>query len=84
VLYLYKSETLPQFLRIDKGTETGKMATIHAYLMNQFDIMDDPLHSIIYGPSTSNKIERWWRDPHERLERYFKEQLREDVHKNQT
>ena len=42
--------------------------------MNQFDIMDDPLHSIIYGPSTSNKI-GWWHDPHERLERYFKEQL---------
>jgi mitochondrial fission protein ELM1 len=50
------------------------MATIHTYLMNQFDIMDDPLYSIIYGPSTSNKIERWWRDLHERLERYFKEQ----------
>ena len=37
--------------------------------------MDDPLHSIIYGPSTTNKIERWWRDLHERLERYFKAQL---------
>ena len=72
--YLYKSETLPRFLRIDKGTETGNMATIHTYLMNQFDIMDDPLYSIIYGPSTSNKIERWWRYLHERLERYFKEQ----------
>lgn len=35
----------------------------------------DPLHSIIYGPSTSNKIERWWRHLHERLERYFKAQL---------
>lgn len=73
--YLYRTEVLPQFLRVDKGTETGKMATIQAYLMNQFGIMDDPLHSVIYGPSTTNKIERWWRDLHERLEKYFKAQL---------
>ena len=37
--------------------------------------MDDPLHSIIYGRSTTNKIERWWRDLHERLEKYFMAQL---------
>ena len=37
--------------------------------------MDDPTDSIIYGPSTSNKIERWWRELHERLEKFFKEQL---------
>ena len=73
--YLYKSEMLPRFLRIDKGTETGKMATIHCYLIDYLGIMDDALHSIIYGPSTSNKIERWWRDLNERLERYFKVQL---------
>lgn len=73
--YLYRTEVLPRFLRIDKGTETGKMATIQTYLMSQFGVMDDPLHSVIYGPSTTNKIERWWRDLHEKLERYFKEQL---------
>ena len=48
------------------------MATIHAYLLNQHKVMDDPTDSIIYGPSTSNKIERWWRDLHERLEKFFK------------
>ena len=37
--------------------------------------MDDRTDSIIYGPSTSNKIERWWRELHERLEKFFKEQL---------
>ena len=26
-------------------------------------------------PSTSNKIERWWGELHERLEKFFKEQL---------
>ena len=41
-----------------KDTETGKMATIQTYLMSQFGVMDDPLHSVIYGPSTTNKIER--------------------------
>lgn len=51
------------------------MATIHVFLLNQHGIMDDPTDSIIYGPSTSNKIERWWRELHERLEKFFKEQL---------
>ena len=30
----------------------------------------------MYGPSTTNKIERWWRDLNERLEKYFKLQLK--------
>ena len=51
------------------------MATIHVFLLNQHGIMDDPTDSIIYGPSTSNKIERWWRELHERLEKFFKEKL---------
>jgi hypothetical protein len=37
--------------------------------------MNDPTDSVIHGPSTSNKIERWWRDLHERLEKFFKQQL---------
>ena len=73
--YLFESEMLPRNLRLDRGTETGKMATIHVYLLNQHGIMNDPTDSIIYGPSTSNKIERWWRELHERLEKFFKEQL---------
>ena len=73
--YLFESEMLPRNLRVDRGTETGKMATIHVFLLNRHGIMDDPTDSIIYGPSTSNKIERWWRELHERLEKFFKEQL---------
>eukprot|EP00794_Sanderia_malayensis_P001869 gene1869-2111_t len=61
-------------LRIDKGTETGDMATIHAFLMSELGI-EDPVASVVYGPSTSNQIERWWRELHERLELYFREQL---------
>ena len=63
-----QTKLLSTYLRIDRGTETGKMATIHAYLVNKIGIMDDATDSIIYGPSTSNKIERWWHDLHERLE----------------
>ncbi len=66
---------MPSYLRIDKGTETGKMATVHVYLVNKYEVMEHPMEAIIYGPSTSNKIERWWRDLHERLEKYFKMQL---------
>ena len=73
--YLFDTEMLPVHLRMDRGTETSKMATIHVYLLNQHGLMDDPTDSIIYGPSTSNKIERWWRDLHEGLEAFFKEQL---------
>ena len=73
--YLFETKVLSTNLRIDMGTETGKMATIHAYLLNQLKVMDDPTDSIIYDPSTSNKIERWWRDLHERLEKIFKAQL---------
>lgn len=73
--YLCQTHKMPRFMRIDRGTETGKMATTHVYLMNKMGIMEDPVDSVIYGPSTSNKIERWWRDLHERLEQYFKVQL---------
>lgn len=48
------------------------MATIHAYLLNQHKVTDNPTDLIIYGPSTSNQIEQWWRDFHERLEKFFK------------
>lgn len=73
--YLTEHRIIPRFLRLDKGTETGKMSTLHAFLVDKAEIMDDAVDSIIYGPSTSNKIERWWRDLHERFERYFKEHL---------
>lgn len=82
---------MPVFLRCDKGTETGKMASIHCYLMSdaELGIFDDPVESIAFGQGTTNKIERWWQDLHNRLEKYFKEQLRElldaneyDPHKN--
>ena len=66
---------LPDRIRIDKGTETGVMATIHCYLRDKVGDVDDATETVLYGPSTQNKIERWWRELLERLERYFKAQL---------
>ena len=73
--YLYNTQQLPTYMRIDKGNETGKMAAIHVYMHSLIGVLEDPVDTVIFGPSTSNKIERWWRELHERLETFFKEQL---------
>ena len=80
--FLHEVRTLPRFIRIDCGTETGKMATIQTNLSSKVSDLDDPVDSVIYGPSTTNKIERWWRNLYERLKKYFKEQLVELLRKN--
>ena len=56
---------------MDRGTETGIMATIHSYLRAQCGEMEDGTDCVLYGPSTQNKIERWWKDLLERMERFF-------------
>ena len=46
---------MPAMIRVDKGSVTGTMATIHAFLRrNHTDVMD-PVDTILYGPSTSNQ-----------------------------
>ena len=62
---------------MDHGTETGKLGAIHAFLHDNIGDLDDSTNSVIYGPSTTNKIEHQWRDLHERMETYFKQQLSE-------
>ncbi|XP_078487929.1 uncharacterized protein LOC144745874 [Ciona intestinalis] len=62
-------------MRLDKGTETGIMATMHAFLRKSHIDVTDASDTVIYGKSTSNQIERWWKELHERLEKYFKRQL---------
>ena len=66
---------LPKTIRIDKRTETGTMATMHCFLHDQHRDLEDSVDSVLYGPSTQNKIERWWRELHHRMEKFFKEQL---------
>ena len=41
-------------MRLDKGTETGHMATIHAFLRQGQDA--EP-NTVTYGRSTNNKVE---------------------------
>ena len=61
---------MPRYLRLDKGSETGKKSALHAFLIvvDKAEIMDDASDSIILDLSTSNKIERWWRDLHKRFD----------------
>ncbi|XP_057311375.1 uncharacterized protein LOC130649161 [Hydractinia symbiolongicarpus] len=73
--HLCKTNIIPAYIRIDKGTETGVMATMQSYLRRNCEDLDDPTESVCYGPSTSNQIERWWKELHERLEKYFKDGL---------
>lgn len=48
------TQVISKFLRLDKGTETGHMATIHAFLRQD---QDDEPDTVNYGPSTNNKVE---------------------------
>ena len=43
-------------MRLDKGTETGQMATIHAYLRNANNDIENAEDTVLYGSSTSNKV----------------------------
>lgn len=47
---------ISQHLRLDKGTETKDIATIHAFLRNKHGDTDTPEDTVHYGPSTSNKV----------------------------
>ena len=71
---------MPKVIRIDRGTETDIMATIHAGLhlrLGTFGEEEDIVDKCIrHGPSTANKIERFWKDLHERMEKYFKSHLK--------
>ena len=60
---------------IDRGTETGIMGTIQSYLREKQNDLQIPIDSVLYGPSTQNKIERWWQELLKRMEKFFKSQL---------
>ena len=46
---------MARHLRMDKGTETGVLATMHAFLRRHHGDMD-PVDTVLYGPCTSNKV----------------------------
>ena len=53
---LFLSQVISDNLRLDKGTETGHMATIHSYLRKHGDAASNGTEAVHYGPSTSNKV----------------------------
>lgn len=53
--HLFKPRMIVRRIRLDKGTETGVMATMHAFVRWQHGEMD-PLETVIYGPSTSSQV----------------------------
>ena len=46
---------MASYIRLDKGTETGTMATMHAFLRHN-DEDTDACDTVLYGPSTSNQV----------------------------
>lgn len=54
--YLYETRKMSAMLRLDKGTETGVMATMHAFLRRNHEDDMDPVDTVLYGPSTSNQV----------------------------
>ena len=57
--YLYKSKILPNYIRIDKSTETATLSTMIGYLCSlQTDVLteDEACERVMYVPSTSNQV----------------------------
>ena len=50
---------MPNYIRLDKGSETGTLAAIHCFLRRQhWDVETDEeaVNTAIYGPSISNQF----------------------------
>ena len=47
---------MPAYLQLDHGSETGTIATMHAFLCSQHGDMEDPTDAVICRPSTSNQV----------------------------
>lgn len=54
--YLYETRVMVSYLRVDKGTETGDLATMHAFLRRNHDDILNACDTVLYGPSTSNQV----------------------------
>ena len=47
---------MASYIRMDKGTETGTMATMHAFLRRNNEDITDASGTVLYGPSTCNQV----------------------------
>ena len=50
--HLMTTNLMPAIIRLDKGTETGTMATMHAFLRSNHDEDFDPVDTFIEAPQT--------------------------------
>ena len=57
--HLLETRTISRMIKLDKGAEIGVMATMHAYFRTNHSDIDDPVDTILYGPSTSNQVTRF-------------------------
>ena len=53
---LLETGILPNYIHLDKGTETTTMSTIQACLRSQQGNLEDPTDSILFSPSPSNQV----------------------------
>jgi hypothetical protein len=74
--HIFETTKIASYLRLDKGTETGTLATIHAFL-RQYSYDGDPCDTILYGPSTSNQVS-WYNDT------YYSKVIGQDFIRNQS
>eukprot|EP00794_Sanderia_malayensis_P021011 gene21011-23063_t len=76
----YQKSTFPLAIYGCIDTASHKIIFLNIWMSNSDPKLShgdmDPVDTVMYGPSTSNQIERWWKELHERLETYFKDQLR--------
>ena len=82
IQHLFETKRLTFNIRMDCGTETGKLAAIHAFLCDNRDDVDDSTDLVIYG-SCNNQQEngggicmRGWRcTSNDSYMSYFKQDL---------
>ena len=51
-----ESKAIAARIRMDKGSETGVLATMHVWLRSNHNDTDNPCDTVIYGKSTSNQV----------------------------
>ena len=57
--FLYETRVMPNYIRLDKGSETGTLATMHCFLRRQHSDVEtdeEAVKTVIHGPSTSNQV----------------------------
>ena len=54
--YHLESRTLPCYIRLDRGSETGLIATIQCYLQQKHGELDNPTDAVEYGPLHQTRL----------------------------